>query len=851
MSKPDSSKIIATVARVCLLLIAAGPTQYSASLAQVAKSGLVTVSQVSTRSSAQGTVVSIAADGPLSRAQTWQDREGYHVVVPLGATPKEIKIGNGIKLTQLDHSLEILVQTKPGANVTVHPTSNRLNLTVEGKLETRTAGGKSMTASSPTTEADSNQPADEQATGKLSKESVSSESLPATPSSASVNAGPTYIAQGPGTDATSPAATQPGAASSEQPNPIAGDESSGWFSTTTVIVIFALGLAGLVFIRWRQSKGKTNWAKRSEPGFSDFDNEPAVKSSVESGLIKSNGANGANGDGSQRKAVTRLPVVLPASLFGAFQVDQEVAKLVMGQPHKMEVLASRAPDDRRAIEASLLKALVSTSEDERRRVRDALEEYGFVARQNAAVLLAVDPYDRTSAARMLGDIKSPSALPFLLEALYDNESIVRNQAVLSIGELRLPSAIGALLDIARKHTDVPGALLSRALSACSVEGLDFFDNPIPEPGLLTGFGETAQEIKKLKPASAVKELPETVADEKFVEALAKLDSLQIVERAEGLKQLAQFEVRESVSVLAKIARRDAKPNLRALAIASLAAINHESVFPSVLIGMADESREVRAAAARALSRLSFDRADAYIRVMETDDAATLREVAQACVKAGVASQAIDRLASNDRRQAYEALSLVTLLAQADVLEPIVAAIENHHSLEVRIGAVRLLGTIGHPGMLAELKEIATELLPPNVRTILADTIAELEAAGNAAESPADAATDRESAGMNHQPPPQSPKPADPLEQFHLNNTDFADLDVEVPSNQANPEHHEFESSQSAEHHVELEGVDCQCAPDQRQLSLESQADEPQAHRLDCVSDRPQGDTSGLPAPPIA
>jgi len=59
--------------------------------------------------------------------------------------------------------------------------------------------------------------------------------------------------------------------------------------------------------------------------------------------------------------------------------------------------------------------LASTDGEEQRRIREALEEYGFVARQNAAVLLAADPYDRTSAARMLGDIQSQSALPFLLE----------------------------------------------------------------------------------------------------------------------------------------------------------------------------------------------------------------------------------------------------------------------------------------------------------------------------------------------------------------------------------------------------------------------------------------------------
>ena len=184
----------------------------------------------------------------------------------------------------------------------------------------------------------------------------------------------------------------------------------------------------------------------------------------------------------------------------------------------MDVLSSRAPEDRRAIEASLIKMIASSpDEDERRRASEALEEYGFVARECAALLMSADPFDRTTAARCLGEIKSPAALPFLLEGLYDSESIVRNQAVASIGELKVPRAIGALLDMARRHPDVPGVLVSQALSACSVEGLDFFDSAIPEPavlsdGLAQGFGF---DITELEPAATVQELPNDSDDEAF------------------------------------------------------------------------------------------------------------------------------------------------------------------------------------------------------------------------------------------------------------------------------------------------------------------------------------------------
>src|SRR6266403_3247104 len=111
----------------------------------------------------------------------------------------------------------------------------------------------------------------------------------------------------------------------------------------------------------------------------------------------------------------------------------------------------------------------------RHRAVQALEQYRIVARQSAMMLMGRDAWERSSAARILGQIGSKSALSFLIEALHDPDSVVRNQAVSSLGELKMPAAIGALLDIARRHPDIPPSLLSESLSACSVESLGYLD----------------------------------------------------------------------------------------------------------------------------------------------------------------------------------------------------------------------------------------------------------------------------------------------------------------------------------------------------------------------------------------
>ncbi|MFS8086502.1 MAG: HEAT repeat domain-containing protein, partial [Acidobacteriota bacterium] len=169
------------------------------------------------------------------------------------------------------------------------------------------------------------------------------------------------------------------------------------------------------------------------------------------------------------------PPEVEPSVFGAYRIDQEVCKLVLGKPHRMDVMASRAVDDRRAIEASLVKALEGsdTSDEGRRRARQALEEYGFVARQSATMLMGRDAWERSSAARTLGQIGSEKSLSYLIEALHDPDTVVRNQAISSLGALKMPAAIGALLDIARRHPDIPASLLSETLSSCSVESLGY------------------------------------------------------------------------------------------------------------------------------------------------------------------------------------------------------------------------------------------------------------------------------------------------------------------------------------------------------------------------------------------
>ncbi|HYG82873.1 MAG TPA: HEAT repeat domain-containing protein, partial [Pyrinomonadaceae bacterium] len=557
-----------------------------------------------------------------------------------------------------------------------------------------------------------------------------------------------------------PAGSQPAAQETTAPATISvtNEQSGGFlsyvFSLPGVIILLLIGGGALALARRHRNREDVVEEKEEEK------EEEAVETSASEALAviderpkkerrrrsrrQSDQAIARTGDPAGRdsepradEALERRPAGAPVApaLYGAYRVDQEVGKLVLGQAHRLDVLSSRAPDDRRALETSLIKAMNApeSGEDGRRRARQALEEYGFVARQCASLLLSHNAYDRASSARVLGEIGAQSSLPFLLEALYDTEPIVRTEAVTSLGALKMPSAIGALLDMARRHPEMPSSLVSKALSACTIECLDFLDASFPNVPLLD-VGDmddfaASGEITHLDAVGAVEALPEWFEDEELSETLARLGEADVEARAAAARRLAQFPVQRSVEALTAMASNDPEPTVRSAAVTSLGEIEHESIFAPVVMAFGDEAREVRAAAARSLSRMSFDRAEGYVRLIESADHETLRRVAEACVKAGMVAQAIDRMISEDRRLAYESFSLLSLLAKAGEVEPMLTAIAEHGEVNVRLALIRLLGTTAQPEIATELRHLAVrDGMPEKVRSALMEVLYKMDQA---------------------------------------------------------------------------------------------------------------------------
>ncbi len=98
------------------------------------------VSNVAVQATDNGTVVSIAVDGPSSRAQSWQDSEGYHLVLPNTVSVESLKTARGVRVRRVGTSLEVLLQTKPGSKVSAQSEGNRIHLQVDKNLEPKGEG---------------------------------------------------------------------------------------------------------------------------------------------------------------------------------------------------------------------------------------------------------------------------------------------------------------------------------------------------------------------------------------------------------------------------------------------------------------------------------------------------------------------------------------------------------------------------------------------------------------------------------------------------------------------------------------------------------------------------------------
>ena len=258
-------------------------------------------------------------------------------------------------------------------------------------------------------------------------------------------------------------------------------------------------------------------------------------------------------------------------------------------------------------------------------------------------------------------------------------------------------------------------------------------SPKPEPAVVTKEIQLASaselpfnSILRLDYPHGIEVLPSST-DEALIEAIEQvLDEFNEDEEMKELSMriIAAHKTSNSVEALSQAALYDLSATTRCRSIEILGEFDHEAVFEPIILACADPTREVRAAAARVLTRLGFNRADAWARISLLDEEGRMRQIARAAIEGGLVERYFDRLTHKDYKQAYEAFALFTLLLKARETQPIATALESHPSLTVRMAIIHVIKENREIDALPYLRKLAeSKDLPKEVWESVEDAIA--------------------------------------------------------------------------------------------------------------------------------
>lgn len=236
------------------------------------------------------------------------------------------------------------------------------------------------------------------------------------------------------------------------------------------------------------------------------------------------------------------------------------------------------------------------------------------------------------------------------------------------------------------------------------------------------------EFKNIRPSKSYNQLPLS-NDEALISAIEQThDEYEEDEEVRELavRILAAFRNKNAVESLSQVAIYDLSSGLRSKAITILTEFDHETVFETILLGCADPTREVRAAAARGLTRLSFDRADAWVRIIETKEDGRIRQAARAAIEGGFVERSFDRLIHRDSKYAYEAFVLLSLIVKSGEVDGLIEAIKSHKDKRVSSAILHVFKISKDPNALAVLYNlIENNNLPIDLKTEIDKTISEM------------------------------------------------------------------------------------------------------------------------------
>lgn len=151
------------------------------------------------------------------------------------------------------------------------------------------------------------------------------------------------------------------------------------------------------------------------------------------------------------------------------------------------------------------------------------------------------------------------------------------------------------------------------------------------------------------------------------------------------------------AAVAELKSPHAEMRIRALSI--IGKLKSENAFQLITDCFDDESARVRAAAVTALHQLNPERAaDLFTDALNLASSTRRTRIVEAIQTSALGRELIDDLTGKNRAGARAALALLLLMAQVNAVRPLIEAIEEHESAEIRRSLVRILNLTGKAGL---------------------------------------------------------------------------------------------------------------------------------------------------------
>lgn len=182
--------------------------------------------------------------------------------------------------------------------------------------------------------------------------------------------------------------------------------------------------------------------------------------------------------------------------------------------------------------------------------------------------------------------------------------------------------------------------------------------------------------------------------------------------------------RQQQAVLRRAAADIAHRRAESMAAAERQQIGVDDSFDLMVRSLDDPSPEARNVAVRAFYDFNPDLAASFLNnALIQGSPEERRNIGAALVASGLADQAVDKLTKEGQENAYNAFSLLFLVAKAGEVGPLMRVIEDHPNIQLRLAVIKLLALSGEQKIVTAFYGLAQRSsLPSEIRSAVREAI---------------------------------------------------------------------------------------------------------------------------------